>query len=66
MTLKQPILKEKNPFEISISKSDNDLNKYFTESELKEIAKKLAYMERYSKNYKSYNNVNELFEELDS
>ena len=45
---------------------NDDLHQYFTEEELEQTAKELIVMENESEKYKSYSNVQELFEDLDS
>ena len=64
MALTQVVKKNGVPFEVINPKEDNDLNKYFTKEELEKVAKELAYIEKHPEKYKSFNNVNDLFEEL--
>lgn len=64
MTIKQLIMREKIPFEVSIPKEEHDLYKYFTDDELDATAKELMYIEEHPKAYKSYNNRKELKEAL--
>lgn len=66
MTIKQLIMRGKIPFDVSLPKEENELYNYFTKEELNNTYKELAYMEKNPEKYKSYNNVNELFEDLDS
>ncbi len=65
MTIKQLIMRESIPFDISIPNEEPDLYRYFTKSQLKRVAKELANMEKHPENYKSYNDVDELFKDLD-
>ncbi len=44
----------------------NELSKYFSKEELQEAAKELKDMEKHPEKYKSYNNVEELFKDLES
>lgn len=66
MTIKQLIMRGKIPFDVSLPKEENELCNYFTKEELNNTYKELDYMEKNPEKYKSYNNVNELFEDLDS
>ena len=66
MTIKQLIMRGRIPFDVSLPKEENELYNYFTKEELNNTSKELAYMEKNPEKYKSYNNVNELFEDLDS
>lgn len=66
MTIKQLIMRGRIPFDVALPQEEYDIYKYFTKEELDETAKELAYMEKHPDKYKSYNNVNELFEALDS
>ena len=59
MTIKQVIMHGGIPFDVALPK-DDDLLKYFTEKELEDSAKELAYMEKHLDEYKSYDNVNDL------
>ena len=63
MTIKQLILRESIPFDVSLPKEDDDLHKYFSEDELNETAKELAYIKTHLKEYKK-NNWNDLKKEL--
>ena len=64
MTIKQVILRNKIPFEIALP--NDELKQYFTNKELDSASKELEYMENHLDEYKSYNNVNELFKDLDN
>lgn len=66
MTIKQVIMKGGIPFEVLLPKKEDDLYNFFTKEELEKTAKEVAYIEEHPEEYKSYNNVNELFEALDS
>ena len=66
MTIKQLIMRGRIPFEVSLPKEENELYNYFTKEELDNTYKELAYMEKNPEKYKIHNNVNELFEDLDS
>ena len=67
MTIKQVIMREALPFEVSIPQtSKDDIYNYFTKEELKETAKELAYIEEHPEEYKGYNNVNDLFKDLNN
>ena len=66
MTIKQVIMRKSIPFEVSLPQEENDLNKYFSKEELDTMAKEIVEMEKYPGKYKNYDNVKELFEDLDS
>ena len=66
MTIKQLIMRESIPFDVSIPKEENDLYKYFTKKELEKSLKELAYIEKHPEKYKSYNDIDELFKDLDN
>ena len=57
---------------INIKDNENEiiqkeyLTKYFTEKELDKTAHELIDMEKHSNKYKSYNNVDDLFKDLDN
>ena len=61
MTIKQVIMKEGIPFEVTIPKEPDDLSKYFTKEELENTHKELILMEKNLNDYKSYNNINDLY-----
>ena len=63
MTLKQLILREGIPFDISLPKEDNH-HEYFSEEEIEEAARELAYIKTHLKEYKKNNNWNDLKKEL--
>lgn len=64
MTIKQVIMKEGIPFEVTIPKEPDNLSKYFTKEELENTYKELIYMEKHLNDYKSYNNINDLKKDL--
>lgn len=64
MTIKQVIMKEGIPFEVTIPKEPDDLSKYFTKEELESTYKELILMEKNLNDYKSYNNINDLKKDL--
>ena len=64
MTIKQLILQNGIPFDVSIPKNEFELNKYFSKDELENTAKEIAYIERYPEEYKSYNNIIDLKNDL--
>lgn len=64
MTIKQLIMRGSIPFDVSIPKDEFELYQYFTEDELERTAKELAYIEKHPKEYKSYNNIDDLKEAL--
>ena len=64
MTLKQVIKKKAIPFDVSLSKSSDDLYDYFTEEELKDTAKELDYIKAHLNEYKKNNKWEDLKEEL--
>ena len=64
MMLKQVILRKSIPFDISLPKEEDNLHKYFSEEELEETAKELAYIKTHLKEYKKNNNWNDLKKEL--
>lgn len=55
---------ESNSKNNKIDKEENELLNYFTEEELKEVSKELKYIEEHSKEYKSYDNIKDLKEDL--
>lgn len=63
MAIKQLIINNGIPFELSLNGKDY-LYQYFTKKELEETAKELKYMENHPNEYKSFNNVKELKEDL--
>lgn len=64
MTLKQVIKKKAIPFDVSLSKSSDDLYDYFTEEELNDTAKELDYIKAHLSEYKKNNKWEDLKEEL--
>ena len=64
MTIKQLIMREKIPFEISIPKEENDIYNYFSDEELNNASKEIAYIEEHPEEYKSYSNSDELKKDL--
>ena len=64
MTIKQLIMKEKIPFEVSLPQTEDELHSYFTKDSLDRVAKELSYIEKHPEEYKSYNNIEELKESL--
>ena len=64
MTIKQLIMRGSIPFDVSIPKDEFELYQYFTEDELERTAKELAYIEKHPKEYKSYDNIDDLKETL--
>lgn len=64
MTIKQVIMKEGIPFEVTIPKELDDLSKYFTKKELENTYKELITIEKNLNDYKSYNNINDLKKDL--
>ena len=66
MTSKQLKMRKSIPFDVSILKEENDLYKYFPKKELEKSLKELAYMEKHKEKYKSYNDIGELFKDLDN
>lgn len=64
MTIKQLIMREGIPFEISIPKEECELNQYFSDEQLENTAKELAYIIKHPKEYKSCNNIEELKKDL--
>ena len=64
MTIKQVIMKEGIPFEVTIPKEPDDLSKYFTKEELENTYKELILMEKNLNDYNSYNNINDLKKDL--
>lgn len=55
---------ESNSKNNKIDKEENELLNYFTEEELEEVSKELKYIEEHSKEYKSYDNIKDLKEDL--
>lgn len=68
MTIKQLIMRQAIPFEVTIPKENDDdyLLKYFTQEELEAMAKELENRQRNPQKYKTYSNTKELFEALDN
>lgn len=64
MTIKQVIMKEGIPFEVTIPKEPDNLSKYFTKEELENTYKELIAIEKNLNDYKSYNNINDLKKDL--
>lgn len=64
MTIKQVIMKSGIPFNISIPK--NELENYFTDDELNKISKELMYIKEHSDEYKKFDSVKDLMEDLNS
>ena len=64
MTIKQVIMRKRIPFDIAIP--DDELKQYFTNKEIEKAANELKYMENHLDEYKSYDNVNDLFKDLDN
>ena len=64
MTIKQLIMKEGIPFDVSIPKDEHDLHYYFTEDELEKTAKEMSYIAEHPEEYKSYDNRKELEDSL--
>ena len=60
MTIKQLIMRGRIPFDVSIPKETFELYQYFTEDELEEAAKELAYIKKHPEEYKSFDNVEDL------
>ena len=56
----------KTTINVKNNEEDNELKQYFTDEELESASKELEYMEKHLDEYKSYDNVNELFYDLDS
>ncbi len=55
---------ESNSKNNKIDKEENELLNYFTEEELEEVSKELKYIEEHLKEYKSYDNIKDLKEDL--
>ncbi len=64
MTIKQLIMRESIPFDVSIPKKEDKLTDYFSPSELDATAKELEEVEKNPNKYKKYDNVEDLFEDL--
>lgn len=64
MTIKQLIMREGIPFELNIPKEDKYLEDYFTKEELHNTREELRNIEKNHKEYKSYDNVLKLKEDL--
>lgn len=60
MTIKQLIMRESIPFEVSIPQEKNDIYKFFSKEEIEKTAKELAYMEKHLDEYPSYDNMEDL------
>ncbi len=68
MTIKQLIMRKAIPFEVKLSKESDDdyLLKYFSQEDLDKTVKELEDMKKYPERYKSYTNVDKLFNSLDN
>ena len=64
MTIKQVIMRGGIPFDVAIPNDDDDIHNYFTDEELKRVAKEVKYIEKHPEKYKSFKNVQELKESL--
>ena len=64
MTLKQLILKGGIPFDVSLPKEKNELYQYFSNEEIKNMAKEISDIEKNPENYKSYDNIQDLKKDL--
>ena len=64
MTIRQLIMRGSIPFDVSIPKEDLELYQYFTKDELEKAAKELAYIEKHPKEYKGFDNIEDLKEAL--
>ena len=64
MTIKQLVLQNVIPFDISIPIYEFELNKYFSKDELENIARELSYIEEHPEEYKSFNNIIDLKNDL--
>lgn len=64
MTIKQVIMRGGIPFDVTLTRNEDDLLRYFTKDELEESSKELAYMEKHLDEYKSYDNMKDLKEDL--
>ena len=56
----------KTTINVKNNEEDDELKQYFTDEELESASKELEYMEKHLDEYKSYDNVTELFNDLDS
>ena len=56
----------KTTINVKNNEEDDELKQYFTDEELESVAKELEYIENHVDEYKSYDNVIELFNDLDS
>ena len=56
----------KTTINVKNNEEDDELKQYFTDEELESASKELEYMEKHLNEYKSYDNVIELFNDLDS
>ena len=64
MTLKQLILKGGIPFDVSLPKEKNELYQYFSNEEIKNMAKEISDIEKNPEKYKSYDNIQDLKKDL--
>ena len=60
MTIRQLIMRGSIPFDVSIPKEDIELYQYFTKDELERTSKELAHIEKHPKEYKSFDNIEDL------
>ena len=64
MTIKQLIMRERIPFDVSIPKEEYALYSYFTKEELEETAKELQYIKSHLNEYRENNKWEDLKSEL--
>ena len=64
MTLKQLILKGGIPFDVSLPKEKNELYQYFSNEEIKNMAKEISDLEKNPEKYNSYDNIQDLKKDL--
>ncbi len=65
MTIKQTILKKKIPFEVSAEEEyEDDIEKFFTKKEIKEMMKEVKYIKKHIDEYPKYDNWEDLKEAL--
>lgn len=64
MTLKQVIKKKAVPFDVSLSKNDDEIYDYFTKEELDDTAKELEYIKSHLNEYRENNKWEDLKAEL--
>ena len=65
MTIKQTILKKKVPFEVTAEEEyEDDIEKFFSKKEIKEMMKEVKYIRKHIDEYPKYSNREDLMKAL--